>query len=65
MPGLIDTEGTTGLAYTTQTGLQWESRIGGESLIIDPGEAGTGYVLTQTGGYILLQDGVSRILLQG
>ena len=64
MPGLIDTDGTTGLAYTVGTGLQFESRIGNAGLIINPGEAGTGYVLMENSGYILLEDGVSFILLQ-
>lgn len=65
MPGLIDEEGTTGLAYTTGAGLQFESRIGNVGLIINPGESASGYVLTQGAGYILLQDGLSFILLQG
>lgn len=64
MPGLIDEEGTTGLAYTTGTGLQFESNIGNAGLIINPGEAGTGFVLMQDSGYILLEDGFSFILLQ-
>lgn len=64
MPGLIDEEGTTGLAYTTGTGLQFESDIGNSGLIINPGEAGTGFVLMENAGYILLEDGFSFILLQ-
>lgn len=64
MAGLIDDEATTGLAYTTGTGLQWESRIGSSGLILNPGESGTGFVLMENSGYILLQDGVSFILLQ-
>lgn len=64
MPGLIDVEGTTGLAYTTDSGLIFESRIGNAGLIINPGESDAGYVLTQDSGYILLQDGVSYILLE-
>lgn len=64
MPGLIDEEGTTGLAFTTGTGLQFESNIGNAGLIINPGEAGTGFVLMESSGYILLEDGFSFILLQ-
>lgn len=64
MPGLIDEEGTTGLTYTTGTGLQFESNIGNAGLIINPGEAGTGFVLMEDSGYILLEDGFSFILLQ-
>ncbi len=64
MPGLIDEEGTTGLAFTTGTGLQFESNIGNAGLIINPGEAGTGSILMETSGYILLEDGFSFILLQ-
>lgn len=64
MPGLIDQEGTTGLAYTTGTGLQFESRIGTSGLIVNPGESDAGYVLMQDSGYILLQDGISFILLE-
>lgn len=64
MPGLIDEDGTTGLAYTTGTGLQFESRIGNAGLIINPGESATGYVLMENVGYILLEDGYSFILLQ-
>lgn len=64
MPGLIDQGGTTGLAYTVQTGLQWESRIGGETLIIYPGEAGAGFIQLEAGGYITLEDSSGFILLQ-
>lgn len=64
MPGLIDEEGTTGLAYTTGSGLQFESRIGNAGLIINPGESGSGDILMENSGYILLEDGFSFILLQ-
>ena len=64
MSGLIDEEATTGLAYTTGTGLQWTSRIGSAGLILNPGEAGTGYVLMEDAGYILLEDGADFILLE-
>ena len=50
MAGLIDDEATTGLAYTTGTGLQFESNIGNAGLIINPGEAGTGSVLMENFG---------------
>lgn len=64
MPGLIDEEGNTGLAYTVGTGLQFQSWIGSAGLDINPGEAGTGYVLMESEGYILMEDGNSFILLQ-
>ena len=64
MAGLIDNEATTGLAYTIGTGLQFESNIGNAGLMINPGEAGTGSMLMENSGYILLEDGVSFILLQ-
>ena len=64
MAGLIDNEATTGLAYTVNTGLQWTSEVGGGGLILNPGEQGTGYIQLETTGYILLEDGVSFILLQ-
>ncbi len=61
MAGLINQDGNTGLAYTIGTGLQFESWIGNAGLIINPGEAGTGFVLMENAGYILLEDGVSFI----
>ncbi len=64
MAGLIDDEATTGLSYTTGTGFQFESNIGNASLIVNPGEAGSGFVLMENIGYILLEDGTSFILLQ-
>ena len=64
MAGLIDNEAVTGLSYTVNTGLQWTSEVGGEGLILNPGEQGTGYIQLETNGYILLEDGVSFILLQ-
>lgn len=64
MPGLIDEGATTGLTYTTETGLQFESRIGNAGLIINPGQSDTGYILMETSGYILMEDGVSFILLE-
>ena len=64
MPGLIDQDGTTGLSYTTGTGLQFESNIGNAGLIINPGETGTGSVLMENSGYVLMEDGVSYILLE-
>ena len=64
MAGLIDNEAVTGLAYTVNTGLQWTSEVGGGGLILNPGEAGTGFIQLETTGYILLEDGVSFILLQ-
>ena len=64
MAGLIDNEAVTGLTYTVNTGLQWTSEVGGGGLILNPGEQGTGYIELETNGYILLEDGVSFILLQ-
>ena len=64
MPGLIDQDGTTGLAYTTGSGLQFESNIGNAGLLINPGEAGHGFILMESSGYILMEDGVSYILLE-
>jgi len=64
MPGLIDEEATTGLAYTTGTGLQWTSQIGGGGLDNNPGEAGHGFILMENSGYILMEDGNSFILLE-
>ena len=65
---LIDIDGTTGLAYITGTGLQFQSPIGTADLQIEPGEhppVTVGYVLTQTQGYVFLEDGFSRIILNG
>ena len=64
MAGLIDNEAVTGLTYTVNTGLQWASEVGGGGLILNPGEQGTGYIQLEATGYILLEDGVSFILLQ-
>ena len=64
MAGLIDNEAVTGLTYTVNTGLQWTSEVGGGGLILNPGEQGTGYIQLEATGYILLEDGVSFILLQ-
>ena len=62
MAGLIDNEATTGLTYTIGTGLQWITEIGGAGLILNPGEHGK--IQLEATGYILLEDGVSFILLQ-
>ena len=64
MAGLIDNEAVTGLTYTVNTGLQWTSEVGGGGLILNPGEQAHGYIQLETNGYILLEDGVSFILLQ-
>ena len=63
-PGLIDFGATTGLAYATGTGLQFQSEIGTADLIVEPGEAGSGEVLMESAGYILLEDGFSYIALE-
>ena len=62
MAGLIDNEAVTGLTYTVNTGLQWTSEVGGGGLILNPGEHGK--IQLEATGYILLEDGVSFILLQ-
>ena len=36
MPGLIDNDGDTGLAFRTATGLQFQTEIGTADLIIEP-----------------------------
>lgn len=34
MPGLINEDGNTGLAYRPATGLQWQTPVGGPGLTI-------------------------------
>lgn len=64
MPGLIDNGAVEGLCYTTGSGLQWESKIGGSTLLLNPGEDLTGVILLESSGKILLEDGTSFILLE-
>lgn len=64
MAGLIDNGATFGLCYTTGSGLQWDSEIGGSGLILNPGEDVSGDILLESSGKILLEDGTSFILLE-
>lgn len=63
MPGLIDIEGNTGLAYTIDTGLQFQEPLGTSSLIINPAPGSSGAVLTEGGDFVLMEDG-SFILME-
>lgn len=64
MPGLIDIEGNTGLAFTIDTGLQFQSELGTRGLVIDPAPGESGAVLTESGDFVLMEDGVSLILME-
>lgn len=58
MPGLIDEGGTTGLAYTTGTGLDWlESGIGGPLGLIIGFEGPSTDMLTETGAVMITETG--------
>lgn len=56
MPGLIDEEGDTGLAYTTQTGLDWlEGGLGG-ALGLFIGQEGPATEMITEGGVVMITE---------
>ncbi len=58
MPGLIDEGGTTGLCYTTLTGLDWlEGGVGGPSglIILDAGPVAT-EMITEAGLFMVTEN---------
>lgn len=58
MPGLIDEGATTGLAYTTNTGLDWlEGGLGGALGLIIASEGPSTEMLTETGVVMITETG--------